>query len=64
MQIVIESLAWRAFGDMLRRTEEPLPQAAPLRDTTKRVTWVRGAHLREFYEGLSEAELLGPQEFL
>ena len=66
MQIVIESLALAAFGDMLRRTEEPL-----LRKLLRYVMSDEARHvafgvltLREFYEGLSEAELRDRQEFL
>ena len=66
MQIVIESLALAAFGDMLRRTEEPL--------LTKLLRYVMSDEARhvafgvltlsEFYGDLSEAELKERQEFL
>ena len=66
MQIVIESLALAAFGDMLRRTQEPL--------LTKLLRYVMSDEARhvafgvltlsEFYGDLSEAELKERQEFL
>ena len=66
MQIVIESLALAAFGDMLRRTKEPL--------LTKLLRYVMSDEARhvafgvltlsEFYGDLSEAELKERQEFL
>ena len=66
MQIVIESLALAAFGDMLRRTNEPL--------LTKLLRYVMSDEARhvafgvltlsEFYRELSEAELKERQEFL
>ena len=66
MQIVIESLALAAFGDMLRRTKEPL--------LTKLLRYVMSDEARhvafgvltlsEFYRELSEAELKERQEFL
>ena len=66
MQIVIESLALAAFGDMLRRTNEPL--------LTKLLRYVMSDEARhvafgvltlsEYYADLSEAELLERQEFL
>src|SRR6204780_2582236 len=66
MQIVIESLALAAFGDMLRRTQEPL-----LRKLLRYVMSDEARHvafgvltLSEFYAGLSSAELLDRQEFL
>src|SRR6202161_511353 len=66
MQIVIESLALAAFGDMLRRTQEPL-----LRKLLRYVMSDEARHvafgvltLSEFYRDLSEAELLERQEFL
>ena len=66
MQIVIESLALAAFGDMLRRTREPL-----LRKLLRYVMADEARHvafgiisLAEFYEHLSEAELKDRQEFL
>ncbi|HUC06099.1 MAG TPA: ferritin-like domain-containing protein [Acidimicrobiales bacterium] len=66
MQIVIESLALAAFGDMLRRTQEPL-----LKKLLRYVMSDEARHvafgvltLSEFYAGLSESELLERQEFL
>jgi hypothetical protein len=66
MQIVIESLALAAFGDMLRRTEEPL-----LKKLLRYVMSDEARHvafgvltLSEFYASLSEAELLERQEFM
>jgi len=66
MQIVIESLALAAFGDMLRRTNEPL--------LTKLLRYVMSDEARhvafgvltlsEFYADLSAAELRERQEFL
>jgi hypothetical protein len=66
MQIVIESLALAAFGDMLRRTREPL--------LTKLLRYVMSDEARhvafgvltlsEFYADLSELELRERQEFL
>ena len=66
MQIVIESLALAAFGDMLRRTQEPL--------LTKLLRYVMSDEARhvafgvltlsEFYADLSEPELRERQEFL
>jgi hypothetical protein len=66
MQIVIESLALAAFGDMLRRIKEPL--------LTKLLRYVMSDEARhvafgvltlsEFYGDLSEAELKERQEFL
>jgi hypothetical protein len=66
MQIVIESLALAAFGDMLRKTEEPL-----LKKLLRYVMSDEARHvafgvltLSEFYAELSEAELLERQEFM
>jgi hypothetical protein len=66
MQIVIESLALAAFGDMLRRTQEPL-----LRKLLRYVMSDEARHvafgvltLSEFYASLSAAELRERQEFL
>ena len=66
MQIVIESLALAAFGDMLRRTEEPL-----LRKLLRYVMSDEARHvafgvltLHEYYQQLTDAELLERQEFL
>jgi len=66
MQIVIESLALAAFGDMLRRIKEPL--------LTKLLRYVMSDEARhvafgvltlsEFYSELSAAELKERQEFL
>ncbi len=66
MQIVIESLALAAFGDMLRRIKEPL--------LTKLLRYVMSDEARhvafgvltlsEYYGELSEAELKERQEFL
>ena len=66
MQIVIESLALAAFGDMLRRTQEPL-----LKKLLRYVMSDEARHvafgilsLAEHYQHLSEAELKDRQEFL
>jgi hypothetical protein len=66
MQIVIESLALAAFGDMLRRTDEPL-----LKKLLRYVMADEARHvafgilsLGEHYEHLSSAELKERQEFL
>jgi hypothetical protein len=66
MQIVIESLALAAFGDMLRRIDEPL-----LRTLLRYVMADEARHvafgilsLQELYAGLTEAELKDRQEFL
>jgi hypothetical protein len=66
MQIVIESLALAAFGDMLRRTEEPL-----LKKLLRYVMSDEARHvafgilsLGEYYQELSEAELKDRQEFM
>ena len=66
MQIVIESLALAAFGDMLRRTQEPL-----LRKLLRYVMSDEARHvafgvltLSEFYASLSSVELLERQEFM
>ncbi len=66
MQIVIESLALAAFGDMLRRTDEPL--------LTKLLRYVMADEARhvafgvlslgELYAGLTAAELRERQDFL
>ena len=66
MQIVIESLALAAFGDLLRRTSEPL--------LTKLLRYVMSDEARhvafgivslgEYYQGLTAAELKERQEFL
>jgi hypothetical protein len=66
MQIVIESLALAAFGDMLRRIQEPL-----LRKLLRYVMSDEARHvafgvlsLQELYAGLTAAELKDRQEFL
>jgi hypothetical protein len=66
MQIIIESLALAAFGDMLRRTQEPL-----LKKLLRYVMSDEARHvafgvltLSEFYAGLSSAELRERQEFM
>ena len=66
MQIVIESLALAAFGDMLRRTNEPL-----LRKLLRYVMSDEARHvafgvltLSELYRDMSEVELKDRQEFL
>jgi hypothetical protein len=66
MQIVIESLALAAFGDMLRRTQEPL-----LKKLLRYVMSDEARHvafgvltLAEFYADLSQAELKDRQEFM
>ena len=66
MQIIIESLALAAFGDMLRRTDEPL-----LRKLLRYVMADEARHvafgiisLGEFYENLSADELKDRQEFM
>jgi hypothetical protein len=66
MQIVIESLALAAFGDMLHRTNEPL--------LTKLLRYVMSDEARhvafgvltlaEFYQSLGAAELKDRQEFM
>jgi hypothetical protein len=66
MQIVIESLALAAFGDMLRRTKEPLLSKLlryVMSDEARHVAF-GVLTLSEFYSSLSEAELLERQEFL
>jgi hypothetical protein len=66
MQIVIESLALAAFGDMLRRTTEPLLKKLLryiMSDEARHVAF-GVLSLKEFYTELSEAELKDRQEFL
>ena len=66
MQIVIESLALAAFGDMLRRTKEPLLNKLlryVMSDEARHVAF-GVLTLSEFYASLSEAELKERQEFL
>ena len=66
MQIIIESLALAAFGDLLRRTSEPL-LAKLLRyvmsDEARHVAFGI-VSLSELYRSLSSAELKERQEFL
>ncbi len=66
MQIVIESLALAAFGDMLRTTQEPL-----LKKLLRYVMADEARHvafgilsLGEYYQELTDAELKDRQEFL
>jgi hypothetical protein len=64
--IVIESLALAAFGDMLRRIDEPLLHQLlryVLADEARHVAF-GVLSLQELYRGLSEAELKERQEFL
>ena len=66
MQIVIESLALAAFGDMLRRTNEPLLTKLfryVMSDEARHVAF-GVLTLSEFYGALSAAELRERQEFL
>jgi hypothetical protein len=66
MQIVIESLALAAFGDMLQRTEEPLLHKLlryVLADEARHVAFGI-ISLGEYYRDLSAAELKERQEFL
>ena len=66
MQIVIESLALAAFGDMLRRTDEPLLKKLlryVMSDEARHVAF-GVLSLGEFYQQLSEAELKDRQEFM
>ena len=66
MQIVIESLALAAFGDMLRRTEEPLLKKLlryVMSDEARHVAF-GVLSLHEYYQQLSAAELKDRQEFL
>ena len=66
MQIVIESLALAAFGDMLRRTTEPLLKKLlryVMSDEARHVAF-GVLSLKELYGQLSEAELKERQEFL
>ncbi len=66
MQVIIESLALAAFGEMLRRVDEPL-----LRKLLRYVLADEARHvafgilsLGEYYQELTEAELKDRQEFL
>jgi hypothetical protein len=66
MQIVIESLALAAFGDMLRRTQEPLLHKLlryVMSDEARHVAF-GVLTLSEFYSSLGAAELRDRQEFL
>jgi len=66
MQIIIESLALAAFGDLLRRTSEPLLQKLlryVMSDEARHVAFGI-VSLTEFYRGLTSAELKERQEFL
>jgi hypothetical protein len=66
MQIIIESLALAAFGEMLRRTDEPLLHKLlryVLADEARHVAFGI-LSLQEFYAELSEPELKERQEFL
>jgi hypothetical protein len=66
MQIVIESLALAAFGDMLRRTEEPLLKKLlryVMSDEARHVAF-GVLSLAELYQDLSDAELKERQDFL
>jgi hypothetical protein len=66
MQIIIESLALAAFGDMLRRTTEPLLKKLlryVMADEARHVAF-GVLSLHEYYAGLTEAELKDRQEFL
>jgi hypothetical protein len=66
MQIIIESLALAAFGDMLRRTTEPLLKKLLryiMSDEARHVAF-GVLSLKEYYEQLSSAELKERQEFL
>jgi hypothetical protein len=66
MQIVIESLALAAFGDMLRRTNEPLLHKLlryVLSDEARHVAF-GVLSLSEYYQELTAAELKERQEFL
>ena len=66
MQIVLESLALAAFGDMLRSTTEPLLKKLlryVMSDEARHVAF-GVISLSEFYRGLTGAELKERQEFL
>src|SRR5205085_10779239 len=65
LQIMVEGLALAAFGFMHMLTEEPL-----LKQLVRYVMSDEARHvafgvlsLKEFYEGLSDAEMLERQEF-
>jgi hypothetical protein len=66
MQIVIESLALAAFGNMLRSTDEPLLKKLlryVMSDEARHVAF-GVLSLKEYYQQLSEAELVEREEFL
>jgi hypothetical protein len=66
MQIVIESLALAAFGNMLRSTDEPLLKKLlryVMSDEARHVAF-GVLSLKEYYQQLSEAELVDREEFL
>jgi hypothetical protein len=66
MQIVIESLALAAFGDMMRSTQEPLLKKLlryVISDEARHVAF-GVLSLQEYYENLTEAELFDRQEFM
>src|SRR6201996_397778 len=66
MQIIIESLALAAFGDLLRRTSEPLLTKLlryVMADEARHVAFGI-VSLNELYRSLSSAELKERQEFL
>jgi hypothetical protein len=66
MQIIIESLALAAFGDLLHRTEEPLLHKLlryVLADEARHVAFGI-VSLGELYQGLTSAELKERQEFM
>ncbi len=66
MQIIIESLALAAFGDMLRRTKEPLLKKLlryVMSDEARHVAFGI-VSLGELYKHLSEAELKERQDFM
>jgi hypothetical protein len=66
MQIVIESLALAAFGDLLRRTSEPLLSKLlryVMADEARHVAFGI-VSLSEYYRGLTAAELKERQDFL
>lgn len=66
MQIIIESLALAAFGDLHRRTQEPLLKKLlryVMADEARHVAF-GVLSLSEYYRGLSGPELKDRQEFL
>ena len=65
MQIMVEGLALAAFGVMREMTDEPLLKQLTgnvIRDEARHVAF-GVLSLKEFYEGLTDAELLERQEF-